>query len=87
MAGAALTAAAAIFQGVQSSRSSRHARRDVRSERRRQAGIVEQEKRTVTAGPADQTSEAARKNRRKSASLFTKGFTPPILGQQGLTGA
>ena len=39
-----------------------------------------------TAAPVEQLSEQARKNRRLSASLLTRGFTPPTLGQAGLLG-
>jgi len=42
------------------------------------------EAKTKTAEALPQGSEAARKNRRLSASLLTEGFAPPKLGIPGL---
>ena len=39
---------------------------------------------TKTAEALPQTTEAAKKNRRLSASLLTEGFAPPKLGIPGL---
>ena len=47
------------------------------------------QKRTVaktTAQPVNQLSEQAKKNRRRSASLLTRPFGPPKLGQGGVLG-
>ena len=41
---------------------------------------------TKTAEPVDQLSEQARKNRRRSAGLFSQGFAPPQLSTPGLLG-
>jgi hypothetical protein len=40
----------------------------------------------ITAEPLGQLSEAAKKNRRRSASILTQGFEPPTLGKTGLLG-
>ena len=41
---------------------------------------------TETAKSIEQVSEAARRKRRRDASLLTKGFGRPTLGQPGLLG-
>ena len=48
------------------------------------ARAAENKKETAEALP--QGSEAAKKNRRRAASVFTKDFAPPTLSQSGLLG-
>ncbi len=82
----ALIAGAAIAGGIEQRRQAKSQRSDLKKERARQALIVEQGERTVTAAAVDQDSEAARRNKRRSSSLLTKDFLKPTLGQPGLTG-
>lgn len=84
---AAASLALSAHQANEQRRATKAQKKDVRRERAISLAASEQEKRTVTAAPADQDSEAARKNRRKSASFLTKDFAEPVLGSQGLTGA
>ena len=49
------------------------------------AGLAE-EKRTVTASALPQLSEIERRNRRRRASVSTRGFEQPTLGRTGLLG-
>jgi hypothetical protein len=86
MMGVLFQAGFQAFQEKERQRKSKGARKDIKKARQRITEAAVAEKRKVTAVPADTDSEAARRTRRKNASLLTRGFAEPKLSQPGLLG-
>ena len=81
----AATVAVAVGGAVQQQQAAKTGKKAEQKRKRAQAKLAIDANKT-TAEAVDSLSEEQKKNRRRSASVLTSGFTPPTLGRTGLLG-